>query len=90
MLVTPLVNKTQQLKVVGILHPLDIRNNKCECILMNFRVGLLHTQKGHDAIWVVIDRLTKFTRFIPMKTIVTTQDFLTHSLMSYSNFISYQ
>ena len=27
----------------------------------------------HDAIWVVVDRLTKLARFIPTKTTVTAQ-----------------
>ncbi|WVZ58289.1 hypothetical protein U9M48_008572 [Paspalum notatum var. saurae] len=35
---------------------------------MDFIVGLPHTQKGYDSIWVVIDRLTKSAHFIPVKT----------------------
>jgi hypothetical protein len=34
---------------------------------MDFVVGLPHSPRGKDAIWVVIDRLTKVARFIPMK-----------------------
>ena len=40
---------------------------------MDFIVSLPCTQMGHDAIWVVIDRLTKLGRFIPTKTTVTAQ-----------------
>ena len=36
---------------------------------MDFVVGLPHSPRGKDAIWVVIDRLTKVAHFIPMKTI---------------------
>ena len=36
---------------------------------MNFVVGLPKTTKGHDAIWVVVDRLTKSAHFISIKTI---------------------
>ena len=36
---------------------------------MHFVVGLPRTQKQHDAIWVVIDRLTKSAHFLAMKTI---------------------
>ena len=38
---------------------------------MDFIVSLPRTQKGHDAIWVVVDRLTKMARFIATKTTVT-------------------
>ena len=34
---------------------------------MDFVVGLPKTVKGYDAIWIVVDRLTKSARFIPMK-----------------------
>ena len=35
---------------------------------MDFVTGLPKTTKNRDAIWVVIDRLTKLTHFIPIKT----------------------
>jgi hypothetical protein len=34
---------------------------------MNFVVGLPRSPHGKDAIWLVIDRLTKVAHFIPMK-----------------------
>ena len=34
---------------------------------MDFVVGLPKTTKGHDAIWVIVDRLTKSSHFIPIK-----------------------
>ena len=33
---------------------------------MNFVTGLPQTQKRHDAIWVIVDRLTKTTHFLAM------------------------
>jgi hypothetical protein len=35
---------------------------------MDFVVGLPHSPRGRDAIWVVVDRFTKSAHFIPMKT----------------------
>ena len=34
---------------------------------MDFVVGLSRCQSGYDAIWVIVDRLTKSTHFLPMK-----------------------
>ena len=35
---------------------------------MDFVVGLPKTTKCHDAIWVVVNQLTKSAHFIPIKT----------------------
>ena len=35
---------------------------------MDFITGLPTTKKGNNAIWVIVDRLTKSAHFIPMKT----------------------
>ena len=36
--------------------------------MMDFMVGLLRSQAGHDDIWVIVDRLTKTSHFLPFKT----------------------
>jgi len=33
---------------------------------MDFVTHLLRSVKGHDAIWVIVDRLTKFAHFLPI------------------------
>ena len=35
-------------------------------IIMDFVTGLPQTQRQHDAIWVIVDRLTKFAHFLPI------------------------
>ena len=34
---------------------------------MDFMSGLLKSKKGNDAVWVIVDRLTKSALFLPMK-----------------------
>jgi transposase InsO family protein len=47
---------------------LKIPEWKWEEIRMDFIVGLPKTQSDYDSIWVIIDRLSKVTHFIPAKT----------------------
>ena len=35
---------------------------------MDFIVGLHRTSKGYDSIWVIVDRLTKASHFLLVKT----------------------
>jgi hypothetical protein len=35
---------------------------------MDFVEGLPKTQGVHDSIWVIVDRLTKVTHFLPVRT----------------------
>ena len=51
----------------GELQPLEIPEWKWDQITMDFVVGLPRTTKCHDAIWVVVDRLTKSAHFISIK-----------------------
>nr|GEX96124.1 reverse transcriptase domain-containing protein [Tanacetum cinerariifolium] len=40
---------------------------KEEGISMDFVTKLPRTSSGHDTIWVIVDRLTKFSQFLPMR-----------------------
>ena len=39
---------------------------------MDFVSGLPHTASGYDAIWVIVDRLTKTAHFLPIKQTYST------------------
>ena len=65
------VNKAVNLKVGGLLQPLDILKGKWESISMEFIVGLPNTQCGHDAIQVFVDCLMEMSKLITTKTTVT-------------------
>ncbi|GJV06853.1 retrotransposon protein, putative, ty3-gypsy subclass [Tanacetum coccineum] len=47
--------------------PLEIPVWKWDEISMDFITGLPRTQRKHDAIWVVVDRLTKSAHFLPIR-----------------------
>ena len=49
------------------LHPLFIPKWKWEHITMNFIVGLSCTQICYDAIWVIVDQLTKSAHFLAIR-----------------------
>nr|GFA30211.1 retrotransposon protein, putative, Ty3-gypsy subclass [Tanacetum cinerariifolium] len=51
----------------GLLQPLDIPVWKWDEISMDFVTELPRTQRMHDAIWVVVDRLTKSAHFLPIR-----------------------
>ncbi|KAA0058926.1 reverse transcriptase [Cucumis melo var. makuwa] len=55
----------------GFLNPMPVPEWKWEHITMNFLFGLPLTSSGHDGIWVIVDRLTKTARFIPIKATST-------------------
>jgi hypothetical protein len=59
--------KAIHIKVAGPLQSLPIPTWKWEDISMDFIVGLPRTAKGYDSIWVIIDRLTKITHFLPVR-----------------------
>ncbi|XP_059462039.1 uncharacterized protein LOC132191007 [Corylus avellana] len=59
--------KVEHQKPARPLQPLEIPVWKWEGIAMDFLVGLPRTQAGYDAIWVIVDRLTKAAHFIPIK-----------------------
>jgi hypothetical protein len=51
------------------LQLLKIPEWKLEMIIMDFVLGFPKWRKGNDAIWVIIDCLTKFGLFMPIKMI---------------------
>jgi IS30 family transposase len=60
--------KAKHQRSASLLQPLQIPQWKWDDIVMDFIVGLPRTRAGYDSIWVVVDRLTKATQFIPVKT----------------------
>nr|GEW64174.1 putative reverse transcriptase domain-containing protein [Tanacetum cinerariifolium] len=59
--------KIKHQRASGLLQPLDIPVWKWDEISMDFVTGLPRTQKKNDAIWVVVDRLTKSAHYLPIR-----------------------
>ena len=62
-------SRTSRHASFGVLRPLSVRNKPWEDISMDFVTGLPECE-GHDAIWVVVDRLSKMRHFVPCKTTI--------------------
>jgi hypothetical protein len=60
--------KAEHQRPAGLLQPLKVPLWKWEEVGMDFITGLPTSNRGHDSIWVIVDRLTKVAHFIPVKT----------------------
>jgi hypothetical protein len=58
-------NKALSAKPAGLLMPLPIPTTKWHTVTMDFVSGLPKTPKGHDAVLVFTDKLTKMVHFVP-------------------------
>ncbi|XP_035838246.1 uncharacterized protein LOC118485856 [Helianthus annuus] len=59
--------KIEHKRASGLLQPLDIPIWKWDEITMDFVTGLPKTFKKNDAVWVVVDRLSKSAHFLPIQ-----------------------
>jgi hypothetical protein len=60
--------KAIHIRPARLLQPLSVPSWKWDDISMDFITSLSTTQKEHDLIWVIVDRLTKIAHFLPIKT----------------------
>jgi transposase InsO family protein len=66
--------KAEHKRPAGKLQSLKVPVWPWEDITMDFVVGLPRTPKGRDAIWVVVDRLSKVAHFIPYRSTNSASD----------------
>ena len=56
--------KAEHKKPAGLLQPLEVAEWKWELVTMDFVTHFPWTPRGHDAVWVIVDRLTKSAHFL--------------------------
>jgi hypothetical protein len=59
--------KAKHQRPAGQLQPLKVLMWKWDQIAMDFVVALPRVPSRQDVIWVIVDRLTKSTHFLPIK-----------------------
>ncbi|KAK9049844.1 hypothetical protein SSX86_031187 [Deinandra increscens subsp. villosa] len=59
--------KAEHQRPYGKLQPLEIPVWKWEHVTMDLVTKLPRTARNHDAIWVIVDRLTKSAHFLPIR-----------------------
>ncbi|GKC63648.1 putative reverse transcriptase domain-containing protein [Tanacetum coccineum] len=59
--------KAEHQKPSGLLHQPEIPEWKWEKITMDLVTKLPKSSSGYDAIWVIVDRLTKSAHFLPIR-----------------------
>jgi hypothetical protein len=60
--------KVQHRHPTGLLQPFPFPKKKWEVITMDFLTRLPRTNKKHDSIMAVVEKLTKAAHFLPMNT----------------------
>ena len=67
--------KAKHQRPAGLLQPLEVEEWKWEHITMDFVTHLPWASRKHDAVWVIVDRLTKSAHFLVMRMTFTLEEF---------------
>ncbi|KAF3658656.1 hypothetical protein FXO37_14318 [Capsicum annuum] len=67
--------KIKHQKISGSMQEFSILAWKWEEVNMDFVIGLPHTRRQHDLIWVIVDRMTKLSHFLPIHTSYSAEDY---------------
>ena len=67
--------KAEHQKPAGLLQPLEVAEGKWEHVTMDFVTHLPRTPQRHDAVWVIVDRLTKSAHFLAVRMTFTLERF---------------
>ena len=67
--------KAEHQRLAGLLQPLEVAKWKWKHIMMDFVTHLPQTSQGHDAVWVIVNRLTKSAHFLVVRMTFTLKEF---------------
>ena len=67
--------KTEHQRPARLLQPLEVAEWKWEHITMDFMTNLPKTSRGHDVVWVIVDRLTNSVHFLAVRMTFTLEEF---------------
>ena len=67
--------KAEHQKPTGLLQPLEVAEWKWEHVTMDFVTLLPWTPRRHEAVWVLVDRLTKSAHFLAVRMTFTVEEF---------------
>ena len=67
--------KAEHQKPIELLQPLEVVKLKWEHVKMDFATHLPWTPQRHDAVWVIVDRLTTSTHFLVVRMTFTLEEF---------------
>jgi hypothetical protein len=62
------MNKNSNHNLIGLLKPLEIPTERSEQMSMDSITTLPVAKYDHDAVMVIVDKLTKLVMFIPTRT----------------------
>jgi len=68
-------NKPTNQKPAGMLQPMPIPETPWSIVTMDFITDLPPTEAGHDALLVVVDKLTKMTHLVPCRKSLSAEQF---------------
>ena len=67
--------KAEHQRPVGLLQLLEVAKWKREHVTMDFVTHLPRSSRGHDVVWVIMDRLTKSAHFLVVRMTFTLEEF---------------
>jgi Integrase zinc binding domain len=66
-------NKARHVRPAGLLQPLELPLSPWHAVSMDFITQLPRTQSRHDAIFVIVDKLTKMCHFVATTSTATAE-----------------